>query len=748
MTNGALFEKTYFKYDGFFHKFIRNDTTVTVVNLGPKETPVSSLIGSCPDLDILASIAESTGGTYYEYDELISACEAKSYDIVVCTPFQRATIFRKSSFTNPINESKEVFMKLPLNRDAVEAITTSLCEEHISTAKTCLLCGNLLRYELEIPYMNTIVSTRSREGFTLSKAEKVNVSHLQTRMFFSWNKNIKILYTAISLIPQSRVSITAREKAKGTKTKKAMRVEISVLAPYYTIRQMHMYLQEVMNIQNITTLHNILTIALCFKQGNEVTQAKFHNSDRMVTNLLGFLKSIEETDKRINNLAFLPCQELSEDFLRHKILMLKAKQLRFNTRQEKLYFTLKSQNPFHNLREVDSRIILQGATQLLRVIKDLEPAKTEETEGYISIISQREFPKTPFTMTFACDIRNHEHRIQAKSCSVNIQPLLHMEIHWETPLLFKITLSYFSVYSWVSHNFTEALSNFIRLSDVNTHTHTYTANIPTNLLLFTQKDSVLCQIKSKTLVRHLISYQTREENVQDKTLCRVTSPLPLKRVLFYVMPHRRYVWELNKTDNGNIELLNWMISLISRCRMHEGLTPLSETSHSFYHSVPLYPINGYNMLTRQKETSEEEEKGLLVDTRNFTNHWTSLQYTSYLTESGVVTELWMEPYNGEIGFSKGKKMFKHDLFNALAEWFLVNDMYIIKSARTFNKIKEIFLAMSEQERENLRNEFMTHNEISSPGKDNFHSITKFVNTNDYTRTHTYQNKHEHIFIGA
>ena len=218
---------------------------MTVVNLGPKDTPVNSLIGSCPDLDILASIAESTGGTYYEYEEVIEACNVKDFNLVICSPLQRAVIFKRSSFSSIIDKEREALLTFPLNSENIEKITTSLCEENIATSKTYLMKIDLLKYGLDIPYMNTIVSTRSREGFVLSKAEKVNTSHLQARLFFPWSTNIKVIYTATSQIPQSQVGIVATEKPEGADTKKAMIIEIAILAPYYTIQQIYLYLKEV-----------------------------------------------------------------------------------------------------------------------------------------------------------------------------------------------------------------------------------------------------------------------------------------------------------------------------------------------------------------------------------------------------------------------------------------------------------------------------------------------------------------------
>lgn len=205
------------------------------------------------------------------------------------------------------------------------------------------------------------------------------------------------------------------------------------------------------------------------------------------------------------------------------------------------------------------------------------------------------------------------------------------------------------------------------------------------------------------------------------------SPLPLKKVLFYVMPHRRYFWELDKSDSENVEVLRWITHLMSRCRMHEGLIPLSEEFCSFYLSLPILPINGYNMWSSQKEILEKDgEKDPLDGLVCESERYATLQYIAYLTENGVATELWMEPYNGELVISHDKRMYKHDLFNTLAEWFLRNDMYIVNSARTFNKINQIFNATSEQEREGLRSEFMAHSEPTLPGKDNFHSITRIV----------------------
>lgn len=188
----------------------------------------------------------------------------------------------------------------------------------------------------------------------------------------------------------------------------------------------------------------------------------------MVVSLLGFLKSIEETDKRINSLAFLPCEGLNEDYLRHKILSFKSKQLKFNTHQEKLYFSVRPQNPFHNMtmQEMVPRITLQGAAQLIHAINNFNAFKSEETESIVSMISQREWPQTPFVMTFVCKIQEYESSIHAKCCSVNIQPLLHIEVRWKTPFLFKIVLSYFSVFTWVSHKFTEHLIKRLNLLEV------------------------------------------------------------------------------------------------------------------------------------------------------------------------------------------------------------------------------------------------------------------------------------------
>lgn len=235
-------------------------------------------------------------------------------------------------------------------------------------------------------------------------------------------------------------------------------------------------------------------------------------------------------------------------------------------------------------------------------------------------------------------------------------------------------------------------------------------------------------INSKSLSHNLISYQAKEDDVKTKKLQRVISPLPLKRALFYIMPHRRYFWELDRFDSENAEILCWIIHLMSRCRMHEGLIPLSEGFCSFYLSLPLLPINGYSMSMQQKEFIDRKKKKDSLNNLVCTmERYSTLQYIAYLTENGIATELWMEPYNGEMKISNEKKMYKHDLFNTLAEWFLHNDMYIVNSARTFNKINQIFNATSEQEREVLRSEFMIHNELSIPGRDSFHSIIKIVN---------------------
>lgn len=107
---------------------------------------------------------------------------------------------------------------------------------------------NLVKYGLDIPYMNTVVSTRSREGFILSKADRINTSHLQTKLYFPWSTDIKIVYQATSQIPQSQVAIVATEKPEGADVKKAMVVEISIVAPYYTIQQIYLYLKEVIHI--------------------------------------------------------------------------------------------------------------------------------------------------------------------------------------------------------------------------------------------------------------------------------------------------------------------------------------------------------------------------------------------------------------------------------------------------------------------------------------------------------------------
>lgn len=215
------------------------------MNLGPKDTHTNSLIGSCPDLDILVSIAESTGGTYYECEDAIEACNIKEHNLVSCSPLQRAVIFRKSSFASIINKEREISLAFPLSPENLEKITTSLCEENMTMSKTYVMSLGLLKYGLDIPYMNTIVSTRSREGFIVSKAEKINTSHLQTKLFFPWSTNIKIVYVATSQIPQSQVSIVATEKPEGSDVKKAMHIEIFIVAPYYTIQQVYLYLKEV-----------------------------------------------------------------------------------------------------------------------------------------------------------------------------------------------------------------------------------------------------------------------------------------------------------------------------------------------------------------------------------------------------------------------------------------------------------------------------------------------------------------------
>lgn len=234
-------------------------------------------------------------------------------------------------------------------------------------------------------------------------------------------------------------------------------------------------------------------------------------------------------------------------------------------------------------------------------------------------------------------------------------------------------------------------------------------------------------VNSKSLAHNTITYQVKEEDIKTNKLYKVVSPLPLKRVLFYVMPHRRYFWELDKLDSENTEVLHWITHLMSRCRMHEGLIPLSEKFCSFYLSLPLNPINGYNMKPQRKEFSPKKKKeDSSTNATHDTTHYITLQYIAYLTENGVATELWMEPYNGEIKISNEKRMYKHDLFNLIADWFLYNDMHIVNSARTFSKINQIFNATSEQEREGLRSEFMAHNEPQIPGKDNFHSITRIV----------------------